>query len=66
MELVSPSAPVVENFEDEDLEQNSQPVEYREYEGLSSKENELITPPKTKKETVIKVENELYLSLIHI
>ena len=64
MELVSPSAPVVENFEDEDLEQNSQPVEYREYENLSSKENELITPPKTNKETIIKVENELYIATI--
>ena len=64
MELVSPSAPVVENFEDEDLEQNSQPVEYREYEDLSSKENELITPPKTNKETIVKVENELYIATI--
>ena len=31
MEMVSPPSPVFEEFVDEDLKQNSQPVEYREY-----------------------------------
>ena len=64
MEMLSPPAPVVEDFVDEEIEQNNQPVEYREYENLSGKENELITPPKTIEETTIKVENELYIATI--
>ena len=64
MEMVSPSAPDLEEFLDEELEQNNQPVEYREYEGLANKENELITPPKTIEETIIKVENELYTATV--
>ena len=64
MEMVSPTTPVLEEFVDEDLKQNSQPVEYREYENLSNKEKELITPPKIKKETTIKVENDLYIAII--
>ena len=64
MEMVSPSAPILEEFVDEDPKQNSQPVEYREYENTSKKDSELITPPKTKKETTIKVENDLYIATI--
>ena len=64
MEMVSPSAPVLEDFLDEELEQNDQSVEYREYEGLVDKENELITPPKTTNETTIRVENELYIATV--
>ena len=64
MEMVSPPVPVLDEFMDEDLNQNSQPVEYREYENPSKKESELITPPKTKKETTIKIENDLYIAVI--
>ena len=64
MEMLSPSAPVVEDFLDEGIKQNSQPVEYREYERSPGKENELMTPPKTIEETTIKVENELYIATI--
>jgi len=64
MEMVSPSTPILEDFVDEDPKQNSQPIEYREYENTSKKNSELITPPKTKKETTIKIENDLYLATI--
>ena len=64
MEMLSPSAPTVEDFGDEELKQNSQGVEYREYENPPGKENELITPPKTIEETTIRVENELYIATI--
>ena len=64
MEMVSPPAPIIEEFVSEDPKQNSQPVEYREYENTSKKDNELITPPKTKKETTIKIENDLYIAII--
>ena len=62
--MVSPPAPIIEEFVSEDLKQNSQPVEYREYENTSKKDTELITPQKTKKETTIKVENDLYIATI--
>ena len=64
MEMVSPSAPILKEFVDEDPKQNSQPIEYLEYENTSKKDNELIIPPKTKKETTIKVENDLYVATI--
>ena len=64
MEMLSPSAPFVEDFVDEETKQNIQPVEYREYESPPGKENELITPPKTIEETTIRVENELYIATI--
>ena len=64
MEILSPSAPIVEDFVDEETKQNSQPVEYREYESPSGKDSELITPPKTIEETTIRVENELYIATI--
>ncbi|MFL2995218.1 MAG: membrane protein insertase YidC [Candidatus Neomarinimicrobiota bacterium] len=64
MEMVSPPAPIIEEFVGEDPKQNSQPVEYRKYENTSKKDNELIKPPKTEKETTIKVENDLYIATI--
>jgi len=64
MEMVSPPAPILEEFVDEGFKQNSQPVEYREYENFSNKENELITPPKIKEETIIRIENDLYIAAI--
>jgi len=64
MEMVSPPSPVFEEFADEDLKQNSQPVEYREYERTSNKAGELINSPKTTIEKTIKVENDLYIATI--
>ena len=64
MEMVSPPAPTIEEFVGEEFKQDSQPVEYREYENTSNKDSELITPPKSKKETTIKIENDLYIATI--
>ena len=64
MEVVSPPPPVFDEFVNEDLKQNSQPVEYREYERNSNKVGELIGSPKTTVETTINVENDLYIATI--
>ena len=64
MEIVSPPSPILEEFVDEESKKDSQPVEYREYENPLNKEKELITPPKTKQETTIKIENDLYIATI--
>ncbi len=62
MELVSPSTPILDEVVNE--EENNQTVEYREYEGSSNSQKDLITPPKETKEKIIKIENELYIATI--
>ena len=64
MEMVSPPVPIVEEFVDEEPKQDSQTVEYREYENISNKDSELIAPLKSKKETTVKIENDLYIATI--
>ena len=64
MNMVSPPPPILEDVVGEEPKQRSQPVKYREYENRSNPGSELITPPKTKKETIIRVENDLYIATV--
>ena len=64
MEMVSPPAPIIEDFVDEEPKQDTQAVEYREYENISNKDSELIATLKSKKETTVKIENDLYIATI--
>ena len=62
MELVSPSTPILDDVIDE--EENNQTVEYREYEGSSNNQKDLMALPRETKEKTIKIENELYIATI--
>ena len=64
MEMVSPPVPTPEGFVDEEHKQNGQSVEYREYENTSNKVGEPLDSPKVTEETIIKVENDLYVATI--
>ena len=64
MEMVSPPAPILEDSTDGEFRQNSQPVEYREYESAANTEKELIKPSKAAEETTVKIENDLYIATI--
>ena len=64
MEMVSPPVPALEEPIDEEFKQETQSVEYREYESYSSAKNELIAPKKNTEETTVKIENNLYIASI--
>ena len=64
MEMVSPPVPVLEESIDERFKQETQSVEYREYESNAGDKNELITSPKKTEETTIRIENDLYIATI--
>ena len=64
MEMVSPTVPILEESIDEKPEQETQSVEYREYESDTDDRNELITSLKKTEETTIKIENDLYIATI--
>ncbi len=51
MEMVSPPVPVFEESIDEKLKQDTQSIEYREYESDTGDKNSLITSPKKTEET---------------
>ncbi len=64
MEMVSPPVPVFEESIDEKLKQETQSIEYREYESDTGDKNGLITSPKKTEETTIKIESDLYIATI--